>query len=123
MIREINIVARTVDIANRLFGFDVNAACDLADLCHVVSSTERVAIRDRARFGAQHLRVSQLKFLVRVRGDGKDAGLKKVFASVFEQSRIALPTHNLVVDASRLFARADFADEPAIAVPDGELCD
>src|SRR5205085_9120010 len=88
-----------------------------------MARAERITISDRARFGAQDLRVSQLKFFVRVWRDREDARLKEILARVFEESRIALPAHDLVVDAPRLFARADFADEPAVAVPDGELCD
>ena len=56
-----------------------------------------------------------------MRRDGKDAGLEKILAGIFQQSRIALPADDLVVDASRLFACPDFAHEPSIAVPDRKL--
>ena len=49
--------------------------------------------------------------------------MKKILAGVLQETGVALAAHDLVVDAPRLFARADFADEPAVAVPDGELCD
>ena len=116
-------MARTVDIANRLFGFDVNAAIDLANLRQVMACAKRVTIRDRAGFGLQDLRVGQLQLLVRVRRDGKDAGLKEVFACIFKKSWIALAADNLVINTARLFARAHLADELAVTVPDGELDD
>jgi hypothetical protein len=47
--------------------------------------------------------------------------LKKVFPGVFEQARVALATHYLVVNPSRFLARAHFADKLAVAVPDGKL--
>src|SRR5262245_17767734 len=70
-----------------------------------------------------YLRVSYLELLVGVRKDRKDAGLKEILACVFQQPGIALPAHNLIVDAARFFARSDFADEPSIAVPNGKFCD
>ena len=45
----------------------------------------------------------------------------KILAGIFQQPRIALASHNLVVNASRLFASPDLAHEPSIAVPDCKL--
>jgi hypothetical protein len=38
-----------------------------------------------------------------VRQDWKDAGLEQILACVFEQSRVTLPAHDLVVNAARFF--------------------
>ena len=36
---------------------------------------------------------------------------KQIFAGIFEQARIALPSNNLVVDASRFFTRSNFTHQ------------
>src|SRR5690348_10773474 len=56
-----------------------------------------------------------------MRQDWKDARLEQVFAGIFEQARIALPAHDVVVDSTRFFARSDLAYESSIAVPDCKL--
>jgi hypothetical protein len=55
-----------------------------------------------------------------VREDREDARLKQILAGVFEETGIALPADDLVVDPARFFARPDFTDEATIAVPDCE---
>ena len=88
-----------------------------------MARAERVAVGNRAAFGLQNLRVGQLKLLVRVRRDREDAGLEEIESGVFQEAGVALASDDLVVDASGLGARAHLADEPAVAVPDGELRD
>src|SRR5262249_8309875 len=121
--RQVNVMAGAIDVADRLFGLYVDAATDLANLREVFASAERIAIRDSTGFRLQDLRVGQLQFLVRVSGDGKEAGLKEVFARIFQKPWVALAADDFVVNPARLFARADLADEFAVTVPDGEFDD
>ncbi len=55
--------------------------------------------------------------------DRKDAGLKKIFAGVFQQSGISLSSDNLIVDTSSFFARPNLTHQAPVAVPDSKLDD
>src|SRR5688500_14990379 len=56
-----------------------------------------------------------------MRWNRKNACLKKIAARVLEQARIALATHNFVIDAARFLAAANLPDKAAVTVPDGTL--
>src|SRR5262249_23726347 len=80
-----------------------------------------ITIRDSSAFGAHDLRVSDLQLLVGIWWNRKDARLKKIFARVLEQSRVALAPHDLVVDAPRFFACSDLTNQAPVAVPNRKL--
>src|ERR1044072_9192783 len=114
-------VRRRVNVSQRLFAFDFNSSGNRTDLSYLPAGAQWITIGDSSTFSANHLRVCDFEFLIRVWKNRKDACLKQILAGVLEQSGIALAPYNLVVNAARFFAGPDFTDEPSITVPNRKL--
>src|SRR2546423_1251593 len=70
----------------------------------------------------QNLRIGDFEFLIRVRWNREYTRLEEIFPRVFEKTGVTLSPYYLVVNTSRLFARAHLAHQSAVAIPDRKLC-